>query len=98
MASLKSFIKPESKERFNFQVPMSGQKEFAQYVVFIQTREGFEVDRGNVLAELIKAWTAGDKDYQKWVSQELNARDGDGSLQARVNALLKADKDTPAAV
>jgi len=103
MASLKSFTKPEEKGRLGFSMPLSGLREFVQYVVYIQTREGFEVERGDVLAEVIKAWTASDKDYVRWVDQELNARAHNGedpaakALQARVNKLLKADKDAPPA-
>lgn len=90
MASLKSFTKPEDKGRVGFSIPASALREFAQYTVYIQAREGFEVERGDVLAEVIKAWAGSDRDYQKWV--EVNGRDSD--MQARVNKLLKAEKDT----
>lgn len=94
MASLKSFIKPEETDRISVTLPMSALRELAQYVVFIRTREGFEVDRADVLAEVIKAWATSDRDYVRWVSQELNARDGDRELQTKVNALLKAGAST----
>lgn len=97
MASLKGFVKPEETDRISVSLPNSALRELAQYVVYIRAREGFEVERADVLAEVIKAWAASDKDYVRWVSQELGARDGDRELQARVNALLKAGKDVPTA-
>lgn len=97
VASLKGFIKPEETDRISVSLPNSALRELAQYVVYIRAREGFEVERADVLAEVIKAWAASDKDYVRWVSQELGARDGDRELQARVNALLKAGKDVPTA-
>lgn len=96
MASLKGFIKPEETDRISVSLPTSALRELAQYVVYIRAREGFEVERADVLAEVIKAWAASDRDYAKWVGQELNARDGDRELQAKVNALLKAGASAPA--